>query len=154
MIRAAIFNLAAGLEPIVKAAGAPLNTILAGKDKYCSYAAASPETAVGELGLLLDMFISGLCKPLPFFPESSSAYYRSFRKDGDRKKAQDAAVKKWESDFAGGSESQDDYFKFFYGSKFPCGEEFEETAIAVGDLLQLDKTKVDNSKLEKEGSDA
>ena len=154
MIRAAIFNLAASLEPIVKAAGAPLNTILAGKDKYCSYAAVSPETAVAELGLLLDMFISGLCKPLPFFPESSSAYYRSFRKDGDRRKAQDAAVKKRESDFAGGSESQDDYFKFFYGSKFPCGEEFEETAEAVGDLLQLDKTKVDNSKLEKEGSDA
>ena len=154
MIRAAIFNLAANLEPVCKAAGAPLNTILTGKDKSCFYASPPPEAAAEKLRLLLDIFIGGLSAPLPFFPAASSAYYRSIRKDGDRKKALDAAVKKWESDFAGDAESKDDYCKFFYRSKFPSGDEFENAAMLIGDLLQLDKAKVDSGKLEKDGSDA
>lgn len=152
MIRAAIFNLAANLEPICRIAEAPLNTLLIGKDKHCRYAAES-SGAAEKLHSLLDIFICGMRKPLPFFPVSSAAYYRSMIKDGDRKKALDGAVKKWESDFAAAAESKDDYFKFFY-REFPAGKEFEDTAMLVGGLLQMDKARVDNSKLEKEGSDA
>ncbi len=153
MIRAAIFNLAANLEPLSKIAEAPLNTLLIGKDKHCQYAAESPETAAEKLCLLLDMFIGGLRKPLPFFPATSTAYYRAMIKSGDREKALDAAVKKWESDFAGDAESNNDYFRFFHRDVLPAGKEFEDTAMLLGRLLQLDKVKVDNSKLEKGGSD-
>ena len=144
MIRAAIFNLASNLEQIREIAGAPLDTLLIGKDKFCLYAAESPETAAEKFQSLLDIFMRGLRKPLPFFPATSAAYYRAVMKDGDRKKATDAAVKKWESDFAADAESKDDYFKFFYRQEFPAGEEFEQTAMLVGGLLQLDKATFDN----------
>ncbi len=154
MIRAAIFNLAANLEQIREIAEAPLGTLLIGKDKFCFYAAESTETAAEKIQSLLDIFIRGLRKPLPFFPATSAAYYRAVMKGDDRKKALDAAVKKWESDFAADAESKDDYFKFFYKLEFPAGEEFEQTAMLIGDLLQLDKAAFDNDRLEKEGSDA
>ncbi len=154
MIRAAIFNLAANLEQIREIAEAPLGTLLIGKDKFCFYAAESTETAAEKIQSLLDIFIRGLRKPLPFFPATSAAYYRAVMKGDDRKKALDAAVKKWESDFAADAESKDDYFKFFYKLEFPAGEEFEQTAMLIGDLLQLDKAAFDNDRLEKEGSNA
>jgi exodeoxyribonuclease V gamma subunit len=151
LIRAAVCHLAANLPQIQAVTGAPMATRLYGKDKTCFYAPVPPEEAAGKLLELLDIFIDGLCKPLVFFPASSAAYCKTFKKTADREKALAAALKEWEPGYAGKSDSDDDYFKFFYKSEFPSGEEFEQTAMLLGELLQLDIKQV---KLEADGKEA
>ena len=131
-----------------------MTTRLFGNDKNFFYAPVATEEATETLQILLNIFISGLCKPLPFFPASSAAYYKSFTKDSDREKALAEAVKKWEPNYAAKSESLDDYFNFFYKSEFPAGEEFEQTAMLLGGLVQLDIKPLKAESCEKEAKDA
>jgi exodeoxyribonuclease V gamma subunit len=154
LIRAAVCHLVANLPQIQNITGGPQATRLFGKDKNFFYAPVATEEATEKLQILLNIFISGLCKPLPFFPASSAAYYKSFTKESDREKALAEAVKKWEPNYTSKSESQDDYFNFFYKSEFPAGEEFEQTAMLLGGLLQLDIKPLKAESCEKEAKDA
>lgn len=150
LIRSAVCHLAANLPQIQAVTGAPMTTRLYGKDKSCYYAPVPPEEAAEKFLELLNIFVEGLSKPLAFFPASSAAYCKTLKKTGDREKALADALKKWEPGYVGKGESEDDYFKFFHKSEFPSGEEFEQTAMLLGELLQLD---VKQMKLEDGGKE-
>ena len=153
IIRTVIFNLAANIPQIREIVKVPMDTLAAGRDGYCLLPAVSPEAAVVGLRSLLDIFVRGLSRPLPFFPDTSSAYYCSFKKNGVHETALKDAETEWYPKYKVKSESEDDYFRFLYRT-FPGSDEFAASAKLLGSLLQLDESTFFINDLEKEGSDA
>lgn len=79
------------------------NTLVAGTEKKFAFSPSSRNDAQETLGRLLELYWEGLCRPLPFFPETSSkwletvlANQESTEESGKRKDPLDAARLKWQ----------------------------------------------------------
>jgi exodeoxyribonuclease V gamma subunit len=94
---------------------------------------AEAETLIAEL---LEYFWQGLTRPLPFFPETSSAYVQSVRAKkggGSPTTGRRAARRTWEgSEFQKQTpEGADPWNVLVYGDRPPLGDEFERLALAI-----------------------
>jgi exodeoxyribonuclease V gamma subunit len=84
------------------------------------------------LEALLDIYRRGLLEPLPFFPESSRAFFEKLaNRDGDEPHALAAARSHWRgSDYAPG-ESENPYYRLCFGDREPLQDDFKRLAVAV-----------------------
>ena len=84
------------------------------------------------LEALLDVYRRGLLEPLPFFPESSRAFFEKLAdRDGDEPHALAAARSHWRgSDYAPG-ESKNAYYRLCFGEREPLEDDFKRLAVAV-----------------------
>jgi exodeoxyribonuclease V gamma subunit len=84
------------------------------------------------LEALLGVYRRGLSEPLPFFPESSLAFFEKLADGaGDAPQALSAARRHWlGSDYAPG-ESENPYHRLCFGDSDPLGEDFKRLAVAV-----------------------
>jgi exodeoxyribonuclease V gamma subunit len=92
---------------------------------------SAPEAPERVLRELLELWASGLCRPLPFFPRSAWA----FTSPSGRKSPQDRALAAWESGFRAAGEGADPAFAFCFGAvePHPFDDEFEALARRVCD---------------------
>jgi exodeoxyribonuclease V gamma subunit len=131
LIRASLYDLAAKAMKVV-----PENSkfSLIAKDGEKSFGSSGSETAKEKLSRLAELYLEGLRKPLPFFPNTSAAY---------TKNGYNAAVKKWESskNFNDGKiipgEGDDAYVNCCFGSNFNESDEFKKFAREIVELLDL-----------------
>jgi exodeoxyribonuclease V gamma subunit len=95
--------------------------------------ALGPVAGAGKiLEALLGVYRRGLMEPLPFFPESSRAFFEKFAdRAGDEPHALAAARRHWlGSDYAPG-ESENLYHRLCFGDRDPLGDDFKRLAVAV-----------------------
>jgi len=81
---------------------------------------------------MANLFLDGLEKPLPFFPETSLAYARAIiQSKKEQAYAREKAREKWlGNDFHPGSgEGEDDYYQLGFGNTDPLDEAFRNLAI-------------------------
>ncbi|SVC89943.1 uncharacterized protein METZ01_LOCUS342797, partial [marine metagenome] len=78
-------------------------TVVAGTEEQSTFSPSSRDEARDTLDRLLELYWEGLCRPLPFFPETSSKWLETMRaneevteESGKRKDPLDAARLKWE----------------------------------------------------------
>jgi exodeoxyribonuclease V gamma subunit len=108
----------------------PRNSILLGKGEIWRYAPLDGSKEILEG--LLEMYLEGLSKPLPFFPEVSLRYAEGLIEKGKSEEVGLVdAKKKWKgSDFSRG-EVEDEYYKICFGETDPLDAEFQELAIEI-----------------------
>jgi len=84
------------------------------------------------LAALLGVYRRGLQEPLPFFPESSRAYFEKLADGaGNEPQALAAARRHWRgSDYAPG-ESDNPYHRLCFGDSEPLADDFKRLAVAV-----------------------
>ena len=84
------------------------------------------------LEALLGVYRRGLLEPLPFFPESSRAFFKKLEdRAGDEPQALTAARRQWlGSDYAPG-ESESPYHRLCFGDSYPLEDDFKRLAVAV-----------------------
>jgi exodeoxyribonuclease V gamma subunit len=95
--------------------------------------ALGPVAGAGQvLEALLDVYRRGLLEPLPFFPESSRAFFEKLAdRAGDEQQALAAARRHWHgSDYAPG-ESENLYHRLCFGDSEPLEDDFKRLAVAV-----------------------
>jgi len=130
-IRASLYDLAAKTMELV-----PENSTfsLIAKDGTKSFAAEGAEAAKEKLERLTELYLEGLRRPLPFFPNTSLAYIKS---------GGNAAVKKWASskNYKDNTripgEGDDAYVSCCFGKIFKATEEFEKNSKEIVELLDL-----------------
>ena len=106
-------------------------TYLIGKDKTLSYKAVSPEKARSILEKLIGIFLQGHKKALPFFPETSFAFFSKIYEGVDYSKASDTAVKQWMPSYLNSyPESTDAYNDLCFKGELPLDSEFAAIAEA------------------------
>ncbi|HEY9162501.1 MAG TPA: exodeoxyribonuclease V subunit gamma [Desulfomonilia bacterium] len=89
------------------------------------------------LGNILELFSSGISRPVHFFPEISMNYVESIRKKGEDK-AFIAAKNAWiGNDFDQGEKDKDPYYLIYPGETSPIDEGFKEASAAFfSELLE------------------
>ena len=95
--------------------------------------ALGPVAGAGRiLEALLGVYWRGLQEPLPFFPESSRAFFeKRAGPAADEQQALAAARRHWlGSDFAPG-ESENPYHRLCFGDSDPLGDDFKRLAVVV-----------------------
>jgi exodeoxyribonuclease V gamma subunit len=95
--------------------------------------ALGPVAGAGKiLEALLGVYRRGLLEPLPFFPESSRAFFEKLADQaGDEQQALAAARRHWlGSNYAPG-ESENLYHRLCFGDRDPLEEDFKRLAVAV-----------------------
>ncbi|MBN1614074.1 MAG: exodeoxyribonuclease V subunit gamma [Deltaproteobacteria bacterium] len=115
-------------------------SVLLGRDGSFRYEPLGEAPAILER--LLEHYRDGLCRPLPFLPESSWAYMDAvFLKGKSPQEGLKAARSVWENAF-GRSESADPYLGLCFGKADPlAGDEFQGLAGSIlGPLLDHRKT--------------
>ena len=123
LIQAAIYEIAA------KAMGTvPENAKLhlVGKDAEREL---SSENASKKLTRLTEIYLAGLRKPLPFFPDTSLAY----AKNGDI----NSALRKWESGDYHTGDGDNPYINCCFGKVFRATDEFKRVSEEITELLGL-----------------
>lgn len=91
------------------------------------------DSAMKILEQLANLFLDGLEKPLPFFPETSLAYARAtIQSKKDQVYAKEKARERWVgNEFNPGSgEGEDDYYQLAFGNTDALDEAFRNLAIA------------------------
>ena len=105
-------------------------SLLIGKVKAWAF---GPVTGAAEiLAALLGVYRRGLLEPLPFFPESSRAFFEKLAdRAGDEPHALAAARRHWlGSDFVPG-ESENPYHRLCFGDSDPLADDFKRLSVAV-----------------------
>ena len=123
-VRAWIHHLALNL---VAGEEGPRRTVVVATDQVAALGPVAD--AEGRLGELLRLYAEGLCRALPFFPESSWTY--ADRRWGRGDPARDAlrrARERWEDGYERAGEGADPSFALCFGEEDPFGEEFERLA--------------------------
>jgi exodeoxyribonuclease V gamma subunit len=89
------------------------------------------------LGNILELFSSGISRPVHFFPEISMDYVENIRKKGEDK-AFIAAKNAWiGNDFDQGEKDKDPYYLIYPGEASPIDEAFKEASgIFFSELLE------------------
>ncbi|MDD5697841.1 MAG: exodeoxyribonuclease V subunit gamma [Victivallaceae bacterium] len=129
LIRASLSELAAKAMEIVPEAG---SLELIGREPSSRiFASRSAAAARKKISRLTDLYLEGLRRPLPFFPNASLAYASS----GDL----NAARKKWESSDYRRGEGEDAYINQCFGKMLAATPEFEQLAAEITELLELGK---------------
>ncbi len=131
LIKASLYELAARAMEVVPESS---NLSLVGRDGEKKFASGDVNTAKAKLVRLTELYLEGLRKPLPFFPDTSLAYVKS---------GNNAALKKWESSrnysdntiFPG--EGDDAYVNCCFGKTFNATDDFVEIAGEIVELLGL-----------------
>jgi exodeoxyribonuclease V gamma subunit len=105
-------------------------SLLIGKDQAWAFGPVPGAEQILEA--LLDVYRHGLLEPLPFFPESSRAFFEKLADlDGDAPHALAAARSQWlGSDYAPG-ESENPYYRLCFGEREPLKDDFKRLAVAV-----------------------
>jgi exodeoxyribonuclease V gamma subunit len=118
-----VLNLVAGED-------GPHRTVVVASDQVAALGPVGDAEA--RLGELLCLHAEGLCRALPFFPESSWTYAE--RRWGRGDPARDAlrrARERWEEGYERAGEGADPSFALCFGEEDPFGEEFERLAEAL-----------------------
>ncbi len=91
-----------------------------------------PENAESALGELLDLYASGLCRPLPFFPETSLRYAEAVLGGKSEDEARKRAMATWSDDEHAYGEMNDFYFQRCFGDQPPFEDgSFQKTVQIV-----------------------
>ncbi|RLB37026.1 MAG: exodeoxyribonuclease V subunit gamma [Deltaproteobacteria bacterium] len=93
------------------------------------------------LAAYLELYLEGLRRPLPFFPESSYSFARELLVE---RKGESGAIEKaataWRGDQYRRAESDEPHYQTCFGNVDPLGETFQELALKVyGPLLEIQK---------------
>ena len=133
LIKASLYELAAKAMKVV-----PENAelkLIGKENKIRVFDSQNAELAKKKLSRLTELYLAGLRKPLPFFPNTSLAYI----KGGDND-----ALKKWEGskNYRTGviipGDGDDAYMNCCFGKKFKAMAEFKEVSEEIIELLDLD----------------
>ncbi len=94
------------------------------------------EEALDHLALLASLYMEGLQRPLPFFPDASLTFAKEFRKKG--KGAEDEALRKaakilYPTSFE--HRRPDPWMELAFRGRDPLGEEFVQLSLAVFDPM-------------------
>ena len=73
-----------------------------------------------HLADLMEVYAEGICRPIPFFPQTSYAFARKYQSSADEFKALSAALNAW--DGYDQKEKNDSAYTIFYGEKSPLEE--------------------------------
>ncbi len=95
------------------------------------FAPLTAETARNLLGDLLDIYWSGLNKPLHFFPETSGGFAAELLKSNDAVKAAARATTAWQGSYYAAGEGEDDYYRLALGDAAPLENGFSELALNI-----------------------
>jgi len=134
-IRASLYDLAAKAMNVVSENS---SFSLIAKDGLKSFAASDAKIAQQNLERLTELYLEGLRKPLPFFPNTSLAYIKT---------GENAAVKKWESsrNYTDNTtipgEGDDAYVSCCFGKNFKTIDDFEKISKEILELLGLEEKK-------------
>lgn len=116
---------------------APRRSLVAGKNEIWEY--ISPEDSAALLEDLIVLYMEGLKKPLPFFPQSALAYAEIFLNGSKGKNPLAEALAKWKGSYRGAGEGDDDYIQLcFHEPDRPeniLNAQFQELAIRVYEPL-------------------
>jgi exodeoxyribonuclease V gamma subunit len=98
-----------------------------GQDDVVTFAPVDDARAI--LMRLLELYWTGLRRPLHFFPDSAQAYV-------EKNRSLDAAHSKWDISDFGRGEAADSYYRLAFRGFDPLDTEFEEVAMAVFGPIQ------------------
>ena len=114
------------LDPEALAITCPKTYVLGTEECHCFEPLEDPSRILKEL---LSLYLSGISRPLPFFPETSFAYAKKMAATGDQSAALHKASSIWEGNaFLSFSEASDAYHQLCYRGKNPLDACFKETA--------------------------
>lgn len=88
-----------------------------------------------HLNNLAEIYLKGLECPLPFFPDTSIAYVKEFKKTNSEYKAISSAKITWLGEHSTFSDSLDIYFNYVFKNLEPLNNDFKNIAITVFDPL-------------------
>jgi exodeoxyribonuclease V gamma subunit len=123
-VRAWIHHLALNL---VAAEQGQRRTVVVASDQVAALGPVGDAEA--RLGELLRIYAEGLCRALPFFPESSWTYAdRRWGRGEAARVALGRARERWDDGYERAGEGADASFALCFGEEDPFGEEFERLA--------------------------
>jgi exodeoxyribonuclease V gamma subunit len=125
---------------IIKPDSYPANSTLIGTDSCLQYLRV--ENAAEILGQLLDLYWTGLHRPLNFFPDSSLNYAESVAKDQTERQALSKAIGTWIGSDNSRGESEDDYYKTCFGGFDPFDDMFKAVSLNIYRPLLKYQTKL------------
>ena len=111
------------------AAGHAVESVHIGRDGL--FTAQAPQDPTEQLARLLDLYLRGKERPLPFFPRASLAFARARftgRTPKERPQALAAALAQWEGGFNISPEKDDPCLAFLYRDTEPDWEDFAQVA--------------------------
>ena len=110
--------------------GYPRETVVVAKDK--KVVTFSPvEEADSLFQELVEIYLSGLVKPIPFFPKTSLHYARSVSKGTEPELALQRARSVWLGGQFSRGEVEGPYFKICFQGQDPLDQEFHEVALKI-----------------------
>jgi exodeoxyribonuclease V gamma subunit len=110
----------------------PVAAKLVGEDGVEDYPACGKEAARAALQVLLDYYVIGMTRPLPFFPVASQEYCGRIVKNNDMDEALRAAQTVWTGDeYRGAGEADDRCIQLCFNGVFPDVDEFVEISQKV-----------------------
>jgi len=138
LLRAWLYHLLLNMQ---KPDSYPDNSIYIGIDKVCEFKRVDNGEVI--LKQLLEIYWSGLVKPLPFFPNASYDYAESFFKDNNEYSAISKAENAWYGSNHNRGEIEDEYFRLCFGNVNPLDDEFKRITRQIYEplLTAFDKKK-------------
>lgn len=117
----------------------PVRTVFVAKSKSKELLPVTAEEAKLQLQKLLNYYLTGMSKPLPFFISCSTVFCKALADEKTEEEALFAASIDWENNFdaAAKGDGSDEYIQFCFGPEFPGGDEFVKVSKAVVNLLGL-----------------
>nr|WP_235264027.1 hypothetical protein [Geoalkalibacter ferrihydriticus] len=111
-------------------------TLLVGSEQLCRFGVVPPEQARIWLSELLELYREGLCRVLPFFPESSAAFAAGVLAPKPLEVALEKARKIWEGSDHSRGEGADAWLRYSLRGAEPFTPEFRDLALRIyGPLL-------------------
>jgi exodeoxyribonuclease V gamma subunit len=108
----------------------PVSSLLVTRDDTFRF--TKPQDPTSVLSGLLELYLSGLCSPLHFFPRTSLSFGGAVLEKGENREAALTRCRRvWDSGGFGINESDDPYYRLCFADTYPLDESFRTTSLAV-----------------------